>query len=188
LYVDPPWKYKKPQTGGSLKSGASQQYNTISFNDLKKLPIHKITERNCILFLWTTNPFIKEGLELVEAWGFQYKTMITWIKHNYGLGYYFRSKTEHILLGIKGKVKAFRSSRTNIIQTKKLYKHSQKPEEARQLIDESTKVIDNPKKLEIFARRDHNNYIIDKTNWTFIGNEIGNKLDVKEAIEELSKK
>jgi N6-adenosine-specific RNA methylase IME4 len=184
LYVDPPWRYKKPQTGGSLKSGASQQYSTLSFEDLKNLPINKITEKDCILFLWTTNPFIKEGLELLESWGFEYKTMLTWIKNNYGLGYYFRGKTEHLLLGIKGKVKAFRSNRTNIIQSNKIFKHSEKPEEARKIIDELN-VIKNPKKLEIFARKDSYCFIDDKSDWTFIGNEIDKK-DVIQSIEILA--
>jgi N6-adenosine-specific RNA methylase IME4 len=187
LYVDPPWRYKKPQTGGSLTSGASQQYLTLSIEELKNLPIDKITENNCILFLWVTNPFIREGLELVEAWGFEYKTMLTWIKRNYGLGYYFRSKTEHLLLATKGNIRAFRSERTNIIKSNIVYKHSEKPEIVREIIDEITQNnLQNPKKLEVFARKDVYCFIDDKSDWTFIGNEIDKK-DVRQAIEELSK-
>lgn len=186
LYVDPPWKYRNDGSRGKLKGAVSKQYNSLSIEDLKKLHIDKITEKNCILYLWVTNPFIREGLELLDAWGFEYKTMLTWVKKSYGLGYYYRSKTEHILLGIKGQVKAFRSTRTNIIHSqKKVYRHSEKPEVVRDLIDELD-VITHPKKLEIFARRNHHTFIDDKSSWTFIGNEVNNGKDIREIINELA--
>ena len=190
LYVDPPWQYRNDGKRGKLKGAVSKQYNSLSIDDLKKLEVCKIVEKDCILFLWVTNPFIKEGLELVESWGFEYKTMITWIKRSYGLGYYFRSKTEHILLGIKGSIKAFRSNRPNIIQitTPYKYKHSEKPEEFRDIIDEiSNNSLENPKKLEMFARKDNSSFIDCKKDWTFIGNEIDG-LDIREAIDILNAK
>ena len=83
--------------------------------DICNLPIYKIADDNCHLYLWVTNNFLKDGLKVMEAWGFRYVTMITWTKaekdmynnyrlQNAGLGQYFRGLTESCLFGIKGKL------------------------------------------------------------------------------------
>lgn len=198
LYVDPPWEYKNKNTGGNIKikkknnSGASQKYSVMTFTKLQRLPIQKITDDNAILFLWTTISMLTEGVQLLKDWGFQYKTMLVWNKNRgyLGMGFWFRVNTEFLLVAIKGKkVKAFKSQRKNIIDHKVL-RHSEKPEIFRKIIDDVSKSqtnISNIKKLEIFARKDHKNFIDDKSDWTFIGNEI-NKIDIIDSIEELSKK
>jgi N6-adenosine-specific RNA methylase IME4 len=177
LIVDPPWQYRKPQTGGSLKSGASQKYNVIEYQDLVNLidDIEPVIDKNCILFLWATNPFIDEALDLVKNWGFTYKTLVTWVKPYIGLGYYFRGVTEHMLVGTRGKVKAIRCQKPNTVYSKKKLLHSEKPIESYELIDEATKKIPNRKVLELFARRPYK-------DWTCIGNEItGN--DIREDLK-----
>jgi N6-adenosine-specific RNA methylase IME4 len=88
----------------------------------------------------------------MKAWGFEYKTMITWRKiMSLGMGYWFRGQCEHLLFGIRGKVKAFRLQEPNFIQTKAL-RHSQKPEEFRKLIERATAGMESKKRLELFAR------------------------------------
>lgn len=153
FYIDPPYSYKNKRTGGSLKSGASQQYQTMTLNDLKSLPIQKICEKDAVLFQWATVPLLPEALHLMECWGFQYKTMITWRKiMSWGMGYWFRGQTEHLLLGIRGKIKPFRVQKANFIQ-EKVGKHSEKPEIFRELIDDATKNIVDRKMVELFARK-----------------------------------
>ena len=107
IYADPPWKYKESWGNGSNE----HTYPTMTNKDIINLPIQNITEDKAHLYLWVTNPFIKTGLEVCESWGFEYKTLLTWIKTykdgtpEMGMGYYFRGCTEHIIFGVKGKMK-----------------------------------------------------------------------------------
>jgi len=150
IYSDPPWQYENKKTGGSNLSGAEQKYKTMSLDELKALPIKEISESDCILFLWSTVPLIREALELLESWGFEYKTMITWRKiMSLGMGYWFRGQTEHLLLGIRGNIPAFRYQHPNFIQTH-ILKHSQKPHQFRLLIEHATKNLQP--RIELFAR------------------------------------
>ena|SRR5437899_1200323 len=162
IYADPPWEYKNKKTGGTLSSGSASKYSTMSMTELKSLPIADISEKNCIIFMWSTVPLLPEALQVLNSWGFKYKTMITWRKiMSLGMGYWFRGQTEHLLLGIKGKVKAFRCQRPNFIQTKVL-RHSEKPYEFRALIEAATNLTP---RIELFARQ--------KTEgWDSWGNEI----------------
>jgi len=171
IYIDPPWSYRNKKTGGSMKSGSVTKYPTMSIEEIKALPIHNIASKNSALFLWATTPLLPEAFEVMKHWGYQYKTMLYWRKiMSLGMGFYFRGQVEQILVGIKGKVKAFRIQKANIIQTKSL-RHSQKPEEFRKLIE----LIDLKPRIELFAR--------EKTEgWDAIGNDINGK-DIKEELE-----
>jgi len=153
IYCDPPYTYRNIKTGGSMKSGALNFYPTITNKDLKLLPISNICEKDCIMFLWVTVPLIDEGMELLKSWGFKYKTMLTWRKvMSLGLGYHFRGQTEHILVGMKGKIKALRCQVENIYQCRAL-KHSEKPEYFRGLIEMATENIPSRKMVELFSRK-----------------------------------
>lgn len=169
IYADPPWQYKNKKTGGSLTSGALAKYPTMSMDELISLKLPH--SKNAVLFMWATVPLMPEAFQLMEAWGFKYKTMITWRKiMSLGLGYWYRGQCEHLLLGVKGKVKAFRVQKCNFYESK-AGKHSEKPEYFRELIEMSVlKSFDNPNKLEMFARAH-------KGGWDVFGNE------VKESIE-----
>ena len=82
IYADPPWKYNsranhKTRFGG----GACRHYNLMTMEQIKELPINRISNKNCALFLWTTFPYLNEQIRLFEHWGFKYKTAgFTWIK------------------------------------------------------------------------------------------------------------
>ena len=122
----------------------------MTLEEIKRLPILLVTAPDAVCFLWTTNPMLREGLEVMEAWGFDYITTITWFKTNSkGMGYWFRGFTEHLLFGKKGEVNSFRSQVHNL-QEHKFTRHSEKPELFRRIIDEVTPTL-NPK-LELFAR------------------------------------
>ena len=142
-----------------------------------------------VCFLWTTSSFIKEALSIMGYWGFEYKTMITWVKRNNGLGNWFRGKTEHLLMGVRGKVKPFHLQAPNVIISEKTLKHSEKPQESYSLIQECawkmTLQQENIHILELFSRKHINlNSLGGAIQWTCIGKEItGN--DIKMDLENL---
>ena len=82
IYADPPWAFKNKNTGGSLNSGSSAKYSTMNIQEICKLPIVDITDKNCILFMWWVSSMPEEALKVVNSWGFILKTMtaFTWIK------------------------------------------------------------------------------------------------------------
>lgn len=161
IYADPPWEYKNKKTGGSMQSGSSSKYKTMSIEQLCELPIQNISDKSCVLFLWATVPLLPEALLVMSSWGFKYKTSLFWRKiMSLGMGFWFRGQVEILLMGIKGKVKAFRLQIANIHQ-EKVRKHSQKPDYFRDII-EKTGLIP---RIELFAREKHE-------EWDVWGNEI----------------
>lgn len=165
IYADPPWSYTNKNTGGSMKSGALNKYPVMPVGDIMSMRIP--SDKNAVLYLWATVPLMPDAFKVMEAWGFKYKTMITWRKiMSLGMGYWYRGTTEHLLVGIKGKVKSFRMQESNFIQTK-VGKHSQKPIEFRQLIERSTPHMVN--KLEMFARNE-------SEGWDVFGDQVNNSI------------
>lgn len=176
IYADPPWKYKckNPPSSSGRPDCCSVEYyyKTMSHGELKDMPVKTLASDNSVLFLWVTVPFINEGLDLMRHWGFSYKTMLTWEKTNKDcMGYYFRVCTEHLLVGVKGKVRAFRSMQRTLYSSPR-GKHSQKPEFFRTLIDS----LGFNDKVELFARQ--------KTpGWDVWGNEVENDIELKTTPE-----
>ena len=132
-----------------MQGGASAKYPTMSIDELCNFKtIHEISDKNSVLFLWATVPLLPDAFKVMEAWGYQYKTAIIWRKiMSLGMGFWFRGQCEICLLGIKGKIKAFRCQKPNFIQSK-VSEHSRKPEEFFKLIDP---IIPRPA-IELFAR------------------------------------
>lgn len=164
-YVDPPWKFDNQNTGGSLISGASQKYPTMSTDDIitlmQKMPFHK----NSVLFMWATNAMLPDAMRIISELGFQYKGKVTWRKTKFlGLGYWYRNVTEDCLFAIKGDVKAFHSQLPNFFEAPNS-KHSEKPDQMREIIEDGIKGIHPIKKIELFARKE-------TTSWKAWGNEI----------------
>ena len=175
FYADPPWSYdfKEPTAspggskGSGYSSGVDYYYNTMSIKEIYQLPISQMADKNAVCFMWATNPLMPEAFETMKCWGFKYKTMITWHKERCkGMGYWFRGHTEHLLLGVRGNVKAFRSLEHNIVKLP-VEKHSKKPEYFRQLIERTTTHL--PNKIELFAREKHE-------GWDVFGNEVENSI------------
>ena len=167
IYADPPWRYADRKCNGACEF----HYDTMSLDDIKKLPIKELTEKDCVLFLWTTYPMLKDALELIEAWGFKYKTIaFQWVKLNksgngkfFGLGRWTRGNTEPCLLAVKGKPHRINNSVFQIIE-EPLRKHSQKPDSAREKI--KMLMGSEGKDLELFARQQ-------AEGWDCWGNEVG---------------
>ncbi len=189
IYADPPWSYDNKKTGGSMNSGAGDKYVTMTNEDIANMHIHSLSEKNCVCFMWVTVPLLPEGLYALQHWGFEYKTMITWRKiMSMGMGYWFRGQCEHLLLGIKGTVKAFRQQRANFYESEvfeldeyyqsKTGKHSQKPHYFRELIETAVKVsFSTPVKLEMFARSRDGLFSDDEyKGWDVYGNQVNNSI------------
>lgn len=157
IYADPPW-YE--QGGGKIKRGADRHYNLMKTNDIKKLPVANLADEKCWLFLWVTNNFLKDGLEVMEEWGFTYVTNLVWAKNTIGLGYYLRGQHEICLFGKKGQMKPKSRSESTLVTAKKS-KHSKKPEEFYEKIE----ALNSGPKIELFARNTRN-------GWDSWGNQI----------------
>lgn len=163
IYADPPWSYNR-NVGEGI---ASEEYSTMELWDIKNyLNDNKIVPKdNSILFLWITFPLLKEGIEVMESWGFEYKTCgFNWIKLDkkgkpfFGIGHYTKSNSELCLIGIRGKGLMILDNKiSQIIMTEK-DKHSKKPEVIPKLI---TKLVGDKKlKLELFAREKRQGWIV----------------------------
>lgn len=163
IYADPPW-YEKG--GGKIKRGADKHYPLMKTKDICNLQIIKdLNIQNAHLYLWVTNNFLKDGLEVMEAWEFKYITNIVWVKDKMGLGQYFRGKHELCLFGRKGKlpykvINGKRQQSLTVLYADKT-EHSHKPHEMYSVIER----ISYEPYIELFARNT-------RENWDSWGNEI----------------
>lgn len=154
LYIDPPWEYRNKKTGGSMESGASQKYNTLTIQELCDFPINRFANKNSVIFLWVPCPLsVIEAPQVIKAWGYKFKTKIYWRKiMSLGMGFWFRGQVEELWLCTKGKVKAFRCQECNFGQSK-VEQHSRKPQWARDKIEKALQpypdLLNN--KVELFA-------------------------------------
>lgn len=143
IYADPPWKYGGGK-GKEFRGLAVNHYQTMSKKQIAEIPVGRLTD-NGALFMWTTFPQMKAALEIMEAWGFQYRTVaFVWVKLNkrsgtpfFGLGFWTRSNAEVCMIGTKGKDYPHRISNnvSQIIMEPSLA-HSKKPDTARDRIVE----------------------------------------------------
>ena len=164
IYSDPPWKYDFSET---TSREIEQHYPTMELKELKKYKT-KFND-NSLIFMWATAPKLREALELLEAWDFDYKTHAIWDKEKIGMGYWFRGQHELLMVGVKGefsppKEKERVSSVFRIPRTK----HSKKPDEIMKLI---TEWYPKHEKMEMFRRGKLTEYMI-KNNWKAWGNEV----------------
>ena len=149
IYADPPWKFNDRTPQKVLSS--STQYKTMDLNNLINLQISKITSGS-ILFLWVPTSMMFEGIEVMNHWGFKYKTKLYWIKTGkLGTGYYFRNQIEELWVGIQQGVKPFHLPIRNYIEKASLG-HSIKPLEFIDLINKVAEKINKHNKIELFAR------------------------------------
>lgn len=149
IYADPPWM---ETGGGKIKRGADKHYKLMKTKDIIALPVQDICEDNAHLYLWVTNNFLKNGLAVMEAWSFIYKTTITWGKDKIGLGQYFRGQSEHCLFGVKGclpyKIIDGKRSQGRTLLLAPRTEHSKKPNGMREMIEK----VSYAPYIELFAR------------------------------------
>ena len=128
LVVDCPWEYEQP-----LQGRARPDYATMTQEELLALPVEQWAEDKCHLYLWATNVTMPRAVELVRAYGFQHKTILTWVKNAWGLGTYFRSQTEHVIFATRGNLNT-RSDSLSTVFHAPLGRDSEKPEEFYDLV------------------------------------------------------
>jgi N6-adenosine-specific RNA methylase IME4 len=168
VYADPPWKYLTYSNKGQGRS-AESHYSTMSVEEICNLPVSEITSENAVLFLWITFPMLNQAFRVIEAWGFNYKTVaFVWVKLNriarslfWGLGFWTRANAEVCLLATKGHPKRL-SAKVHQVIISPIEEHSKKPGEARERI---IQLLGDVPRIELFARQ--------KTDgWDVWGNEV----------------
>ena len=158
IVCDPPWRYGRES---DPTHQTSSPYPSMSVDEIKTLPVRKRAHKDCILWLWTTNAHLPHAFEIAAAWGFEYKTMLTWAKHKMGTGDWLRGKTEHCLLCIRGKPTVQLTNQTTLLEAN-AGEHSAKPDEFYALVEK----LCPGSKLEMYQRKP-------RKGWQGWGDEAG---------------
>lgn len=169
ILADPPWQFQNRTGKVAPEHRRLNRYGTMTLPDICALPIAQLTEDTAHLYLWVPNALLPEGLSVMAAWGFQYKSNIVWHKirkdggpDGRGVGFYFRNTTELVLFGVRGKnarTLAPGRRQVNILKTQKR-EHSRKPDEFYDIVESCSP----GKYLELFARGS-------RPGWTTWGNQ-----------------
>lgn len=169
IYADPPWRFQNRTGKVAPENKKLNRYETMPLEDIKVLPVSQIAAAKSHLYLWVPNALLPDGLEVIKAWGFEYKGNIIWEKvrkdgepDGRGVGFYFRNVTEILLFGIRGdnnRTLAPARSQVNLIRTQKR-EHSRKPDEIIPIIEQCSP---GPY-IELFARGD-------RAGWSMWGNQ-----------------
>jgi len=150
IVADPPWQYE---------NGASLSYPTMAIEDIKAMSVRDIADENATLWLWTTNAHLPVAFEVVAAWGFEYKTLLTWVKDRMGTGQWLRGQTEHCLLGARGKPVFVNGNDGTVLEAARR-EHSRKPEEFYVLVER----VCPGSRVELFSRQH-------RQGWLRFGND-----------------
>lgn len=163
IYADPPWSYSNRMYSSNKTDhhrAITRAYDVMSTNDICRLPVRQITHDNCACFMWTTDSHLPDALEVMENWGFKYKTIaFVWNKKELSgkqvcyMGQWTMKGSEICLFGTKGKMTQYLVARNvrQLIEAKRdRTKHSKKPQEVREAI---VKMFGSIPKIELFARQ-----------------------------------
>ena len=173
ILADPPWQFDNRTGKVAPEHRRLRRYPTMALEDICTLPVEAHAAERSHLYLWVPNTLIPDGLAVLEAWGFTYKTTLTWFKirkdggpDGRGVGFYFRNVTETILFGVRGSMRTLAPGRrqVNLLATRKR-EHSRKPDESYDIIE----ACSPGPYLELFARAP-------RANWTQFGDEVGTYL------------
>lgn len=169
VLIDPPWQFKN--STGKVAPGHKRlhRYETLTNEEIYSLTLNKITKVNAHVYCWCPNALLGWGLMALNAWGFEFKTMLVWHKirkdggsDGRGVGFYFRNVTEVCLFGVKGKLRTLQPGRTQVNYFSSMKReHSRKPEELYDIIERCSP---GPF-VELFAR-------YPRKNWTSWGDEV----------------
>src|SRR5689334_19590925 len=174
--VDPPWRFQNSTGKVAPEHKRLRRYQTMTLEEIQALPIGAHIAPKAHLYLWCPNALLEEGLGVMKAWGFTYKTNIVWYKvrkdggpDGRGVGFYFRNVTELLLFGIRGRLRTLAPGRreVNIVATRK-QEHSRKPWQVYDVIERCSK---GPF-LELFAR-------FQRPGWTQWGDEVPKNGDIR---------
>lgn len=166
IVADPPWEIQKIRKR-VRPNQIAMDYPMMNLDEIKALPVSKLADNKCTLFLWTIDKYLYQARDILEAWGFKYHLTMAWDKTN-GLAMYgFNRQTEFILVGFKGKHNAYPKRKTiRTSFTVKSRRHSQKPDEFYGMLS----VLDG-NKIDLFAREK-------RLGWDVWGNEVESDIDM----------
>ena len=168
ILADPPWQFQNRTGKMAPEHRRLLRYPTMEQREILELPVARLAAARSHLYLWVPNALLAEGLRVMEAWGFTYKSNLVWYKvrkdggpDGRGVGFYFRNVTELVLFGVRGSMRTLPPGRTrvNILATRKR-EHSRKPDEIYDLIE----ACSPGPYLELFAR-------FPRSGWSQWGNE-----------------
>lgn len=157
VYADPPWKYANQST----RAATDNHYPTMSLNEICDLPVSDITANDAHLHLWTTNAFLFDAKDVMTAWGFEFRSVMLWIKPQMGIGNYWRVSHEFLLLGVRGNARRFADHSQMSWLAHERLQHSVKPDVFRDKVE----CVSPGPFVELFARRQ-------SPGWSAWGNEI----------------
>ena len=175
IYADPPWQFQNRTGKVAPEHKRLNRSPTMTIEDIKSMPIADLADEKCHLYLWVPNALLPDGLAVMKAWGFEYKTNLIWEKvrkdgypDGRGVGFYFRNVTEILLFGIKGNNNRTLDpgrSQVNLLRAMKR-EHSRKPDEFVDLIE----ACSPGPYLELFARGD-------RPGWDMWGNQANDEYE-----------
>ena len=160
VYADPPWRYDFVKDNADA---IENHYPTMTLEDICSLPVESITADDCVLFLWATSPKLAESIQVMKAWGFEYRTCMVWDKEKIGPGYYARQQHEILLIGTKGTPGTpLPEDRPGSVVRIPRTEHSKKPERFYEIIEAMYPQLP---KVELFCRSP-------RVGWAVWGNEV----------------
>lgn len=172
ILADPPWRFQNRTGKMAPEHRRLSRYGTMDLAEIKALPVADAAADPAHLYLWVPNALLPEGLEVMAAWGFAYKSNIVWHKvrkdggsDGRGVGFYFRNVTELVLFGTRGRnarTEAAGRTQVNLLSTRKR-EHSRKPDELYTIIEQCSP----GERLELFGRGG-------RPNWTTWGDQADN--------------
>ena len=155
IVIDPAWDWG--DEGDINQFGrARPDYHTMSVEEIEALPIAKIADDNCHLYIWVTNRSLPKAFRLMEAWGFRYVTCLTWVKPLIGMGNYFRGSTEQVLFGVKGSQPLKRHDVGTWFEAPRGERHSAKPDEFYSLVESCSYAP----YIDIFGRKEREGWSV----------------------------
>ena len=157
IVVDPPWPYGGRYSPDHWYGLVASPYPEMNLEEIAEIELPAADD--CMLWLWTTNTFLHEAFHILEAWQFERKSILTWVKGGLGIGYWLRNRTEHCLLAIRGRPFHQPTNETTVIHARRR-EHSRKPDEFYEMVDR----LCRGRKLDYFSREP-------RPGWAQCGNE-----------------
>jgi N6-adenosine-specific RNA methylase IME4 len=148
VVADPPWPYSERRPTNDSRGYPA--YSGMSLEEIEALPVARIANDDAVLWLWTTNAFLEPAFRVARAWGFDYRTLLTWAKNKIGLGDWLRGQTEHCLMCSRGRPVITLTAQSTLL-TAPVGEHSRKPDEFYSLVEQ---VCPTPHfgRVELFSR------------------------------------
>ena len=170
IYADPEWRFEVYSRDTGMDRSADNHYPTSATDAICRRPVEKIAADDCVLFLWATVPMLPDAIDVMRAWGFEYKSHCMWRKDRIGTGYWFRNAHELLLVGTRGKIPApAMGTQWESVIDAPVGKHSEKPDKFYELIEA---YFPNLPKIELNARAA-------RPGWDAWGNEAPESCDEK---------